>query len=64
MWDQVIAPFFVENNVSRVDYLDKLEQFVVPQLQVMKNHTIFHKDGVQSHRQTLVRNSLAQMFQG
>jgi hypothetical protein len=32
MWDQVIAPFFLKNSVSRVEYLDKVEQFVVPQL--------------------------------
>ncbi|KFM68034.1 hypothetical protein X975_05352, partial [Stegodyphus mimosarum] len=66
MHDRVIGHFFfTEKMDSSVVYLDKLENFVFPQLEELQPHVFFlQQDGAPPHWGTIVRSSLNDHFTG
>ena len=62
MCDRIIGPFFfAERTVNGVIYLDMLEQFVIPQLE-LQPQVIFQQDGAPPHWSLMVRRFLDQTF--
>jgi hypothetical protein len=60
---QICAQFlFAENTVSGINYLDVLQNWLMPQLREHGNTFIFQEDGVPSHFHQCVHESLNVML--
>ena len=59
-------PYFYNNNVNGVGYLDKLNDMIIPRLQETLaeriNRTWWIQDGAPAHRSVAVRNKLNEVF--
>jgi hypothetical protein len=66
LYDCIIGPFFYEQTVNAINYLDMLENFALPQLQEAEaqlQHEIrFQQDGAPPHWNLHVRALLNQVF--
>lgn len=61
--NKIIGPFFFENNLNQHNYLDILQNFVLPSLEDIDRDTVyFQQDGCPAHSTNLIKNWLDNHF--